>query len=1213
LARGRIFELVRGVRWRWRTGQILRGLVWVGSLTGLVVFASAYGLERVRFAPEWVVAFRYLTWGTLLLSTYLFLIRPLLKRVTDSQVALYLEEHEPTLEHSVVSALDEGASASPALRNQVIEVALERARQVQFGRRVEQGKLYRFAGALTALVVLALGSTLLGPAHLRHGLAALLMPTRDAAEVSPYSIGVTPGDVTIPRNSDQMVAAMLGGFAAADASIFTRTASDGGFQRLTMLPGGDGGFEVLLLGVAERTEYFIESTGVRSPTFTIEVADLPYVGQLDLTYHYPAYTGLPPRVVEAGGDVAALPGTVVELRIEPTMLAPSGRLMLDEQPAGDLTLQEDGTFVTRFTVGENRYYSIELARDNGALVPASPEYTIDLLSDQAPTVGFSRPGRDDTASPIEEFYLEIDATDDYGVRDVRLVYSVNGGPEDTIAVYQTSGAPLAEVAPAHTLFLEEWQLEPGDLVSYYAIARDNRPSPASVTSDIYFISVRPFERAYRQAEQGGGGGGGGGQQETPLSELQRQIVAATFNLIRQQESYSPSEFGENVNSVRLAQGRLKEQVGTLLQRMQNRGLTQQDQGFADVSAVLPLAVEAMTRVEAHLDDQELRDALPDEQEALRYLQQAEQTYEAMVQQQQGGGGGGGGGQDRAAAEELADLFELELDKLQNQYETVQRGQREESDTQVDELLEQLQELARRQEQEAERQRRRAIQGGQSSAGGSQSQRDLAAETEEAARQLQRLAREMNDRQLEETARDLQQAAEAMRQSASQSGSSAASAEAASALRRLEDARRQLEDTRQDRALRDADAALQQVEELQRQQRDVISDVRELPLERGAERSQQLEQLRERKDQMHEAVQNLERDLDRSASTARADNPQAARALQEAANLIRESKVREKLQYSRATIEQWDPQTATTLELNIEADLQALRDQLEQAQSASSERVDDPMERALDDTRQLVRGMEAMGRRLNEPGQQGEPSDQQGQQGDQQGQQGQGQQGDQQGQQGDQQGQQGQQGQGQQGQQGQGQQGQQGQGQQGQQGQGQQGQQGQGQQGQGQQGQQGGQQGGNNQAGGFGGDRDGFAGGPMDYSAFGGAARGDQRRLTPEEIRQYQRELQERAGQVADLRDRMRDMGQPINDLQAVLEGLDRLGDQGVLTNPDELAMIHEDMVDRLKRIEFGLRREVEGETDRRATLTGSDDVPDGYRALVEEYYRSLARGDAPSR
>jgi hypothetical protein len=351
VARGRIFELVRGVRWRWRIQQTLRGLVWAGSLTGLVVFAGAYGLERVRFAPEWVVAFRYLTWGTLLVSTYWFLLRPLLRRVSNTQVALYLEEHEPTLEHSVVSALDEGSSASPELHSRVIEVAIEKARQVRNGRRVEQGRLYKFAGALTALVVLALSSTLLGPTHLRHGLAALLMPTRDAAAVSPYSIAVTPGDVTIPRNSDQLVTALLGGFAAADASIFTRSESEGGFSRLSMLPGIDGGFEALMLGVAEQTQYFVESSGVRSPTFTIEVADLPYVGQLDLTYHFPAYTGLPPRVVEAGGDVAALPGTVVELRIQPTMLAPSGQLVLDDAPAGELTLQDDGTFVTRFTVG----------------------------------------------------------------------------------------------------------------------------------------------------------------------------------------------------------------------------------------------------------------------------------------------------------------------------------------------------------------------------------------------------------------------------------------------------------------------------------------------------------------------------------------------------------------------------------------------------------------------------------------------------------------------------------------------------------------------------------------------------------------------------------------------------------------------------------------------------------------------------------------------
>ncbi len=358
-----------------------------------------------------------------------------------------------------------------------------------------------------------------------------------------------------------------------------------------------------------------------------------------------------------------------------------------------------------------------------------------------------------------------------------------------------------------------------------------------MTSDIYFLQIRPFDRTYRQGESQGGMPGGGQQNEqTALSELQRQIIAATFNLVRQHDTYGPTEFSENVVSVALAQEKLKGQVATLLERMGNRGITETDPAFRDVSAVLPLATEAMDQAKAQLDDEQLRDALPHEQTALRYLQQAEETYERYVVQQQSAGGGGGGGGQAAAADELADLFELELDKLKNQYETVQRGQQQTADDQVDETLEKLKELARRQQQEAERQRRRAQAGQSGGQGSADSQRDLAEETEEAARELRRLARESNDAQLEETARDLQQAADAMRRAASQSGN-AASSDAASARERLEEARRRLEQAQQDRAKRDAQDALDRVDELQRQQRDVQRDVRELP-EQGQERSDQ---------------------------------------------------------------------------------------------------------------------------------------------------------------------------------------------------------------------------------------------------------------------------------------------------------------------------------------------------------------------------------------
>ncbi|MDP2959109.1 MAG: hypothetical protein Q8N53_21995, partial [Longimicrobiales bacterium] len=987
---GEIQRLVRSARQRWRLRIALRGAALAAAATLTALFLSALALERLRFDPAAVLWLRGLSWGTLAASSYAFLVHPLLRKVSERKVALYLEEHEPSLDHALVSALEApaDAGASPALSRRLTATALEGARRVEDGRRVERPALYRFGGALTALAVGAVALTLLGPAHLRSGLAALLLPLRDAATVSPYAIAVTPGSVTIARGTDQLVAATLGGFQAGETSVFTRTGPDVPFQRLSMIQAEDGAFEVLLLGLTERTEYFVESTGVRSPTFVIDVADLPYVDRLDLVYHFPAYTGLPPRTVEDAGDVVALPGTVVEVRITPTLPAPGGQLVRDSVGRSDLALEPDGTLVGGFTVQGRGFYSVELARDNGALVPASPEYTIDVLTDQEPSVRFTKPGRDSPASPIEEVYLELEAGDDYGIGDLRLVYSVNGGPEDTLTVFEGTGSPLPDVSAGYTLFLEEWPLEPGDLVSYYGLARDNRSMAGgkAVSTDMYFLNIRPFERAYREGEQQAGAPQGGMQSstESALSELQRQIIAATFNLLRQRDSYEAGEFSENVVSVALAQGRLKDQVATLLERMQNRGLVETDPGFRDLSAILPKAAEAMTQARERLDAEALQEAIPHEQTALRFLQQAEETYERyVVEQQQGQQAGGGGGEQSAAAEDLADLFELELDKLKNQYETVRRGQQEGADDQVDETLEKLKELARRQEQEAERQRRRAQAGQGAPQGGSQAQRELAEQAEEAARELQRLARETQDPELEEAARRLQEAAESMRRSAAGSGNSA-SAEAGTALERLEEARRRLQQAQEGRARRDAEEALRQVDELARQQREVQRDVRELP-PAGPERAQEIGRLRERKDQMTEAVAGVERELDRAASVARGEQPDAARKLQEAADQIRESKLKEKLQFSRGTIEQWDPQSATTLEMNIEADLQALRERLEAAAETAGERTENPLEQALEETRNLVRGMEAMERRLQEAsGQRGEQADPQGQPGGQPG-------------------------------------------------------------------------------------------------------------------------------------------------------------------------------------------------------------------------------------
>ena len=79
--------------------------------------------------------------------------------------------------------------------------------------------------------------------------------------------------------------------------------------------------------------------------------------------------------------------------------------------------------------------------------------------------------------------------------------------------------------------MEDLKVQPGDFLTYHIQADDSRDSknPESVTSEIFFISVRSFDKEfYRSMSQGGQGGssGMGGR----LSETQKEIIVATWKL-----------------------------------------------------------------------------------------------------------------------------------------------------------------------------------------------------------------------------------------------------------------------------------------------------------------------------------------------------------------------------------------------------------------------------------------------------------------------------------------------------------------------------------------------------------------------------------------------------------------------------------------------------------------------------------------------------------
>jgi hypothetical protein len=1054
-----------------------------------------------------------------------------------------------------------------------------------------------------ALAAIALFS--FGPRFLRHGLSALLVVSRSVQAAAPYRIDVTPGNASVPRGVDQTIVATLGGFEADQASLMIRKSADTPFERVPLVRSENSTqgnqYEGMLFDLAGPIDYFVEAAGVKSPTYSLKVVDLPYVQRLELELHFPAYTGLSPRKIEDGGDLAVLRGTEVRVKVTPTMTARGGQILVHDTVKVPLAASADGTLAGRFMADKDGFYRFELDAPTGERVSASPQYTLDVLTDQSPTVSIAKPGRDTSASPIEEVFVEARAEDDFGVRDLELVYSVNGAAEKSIRLFDGKNR-LAEVTAGHTFYLEELDVKPGDFVSYYARAADNDTGGGKrQSSDIYFVQIRPLRKEFRRAESdaGGGGGGGGASQVGALSQQQRQIIAATFNVNRDRKTMTADKLRENSVVLALSQAKLRDQVDGLLTRMNSR-LVQQDPSFKKIADLLPQAVAEMKNAEAKLQKADPQGALEPEQKALQALQQAEEEYEVQVRMGRQSGGGGGGGGQNAMAEDLADLFELELDKMANQYETAQRAQQQRTDQQLDELLEKLKELARRQEQEAERQRRRA-QAGQGQGSGDQ-QRSLADQVEEAARRLEQLSREENRPDLAEGARQLRQAADAMRQSSANGQSGAA--QAATALDKLQEAQRRMQQAQTGRAERDVKDAQRQADEIAREQQQIAEGVRGLDTA-GESRQERVQQLSERKDQLESKVAALEKQVEKTAGELARSERDASRKLSEAATSMRENRLRDKIRYSRSMIRAGvQGSDASNFEQEIGSNVADMQKKIADAAAALGRTKPDATASALDRARELARGMESLDQRMRERS--GQQQGQQGRQG--QGQQAQGQQGQQgRGQQAQgQQGREGQQGQGQEGQRGQGQQGQ---GQQGQQGQGQQGQQGQGgQQGEGGQGRQGQQAQGNpNDGGSPSTGRDG-QGLTFGQAPFTGGGAGDRRPsgFNAEDVRQFRGELQRWTREAEQLRRILQ--GQKIDpkEIDAMLRNLRQLDDDRVYRDVEEIQRLQAQVTDSAKRIEYDLRRKLEGK-EGQVLLSGSDEVPEQFRKVVEQYYRSLSK------
>ena len=144
---------------------------------------------------------------------------------------------------------------------------------------------------------------------------------------------------------------------------------------------------------------------------------------------------------------------------------------------------DPSVFETSFTAVSNITLQLHLRDAEGRTPADDTQFSIRVTQNQPAVVKALFPGRDTSVSPLQEFQVQAQASDDFGLLDFGIEYSISGGPSQQLSLRTTTPdqAPAVTTAetPAaltadfsHRLDLEAANAAPDDVVVYSLWADD---------------------------------------------------------------------------------------------------------------------------------------------------------------------------------------------------------------------------------------------------------------------------------------------------------------------------------------------------------------------------------------------------------------------------------------------------------------------------------------------------------------------------------------------------------------------------------------------------------------------------------------------------------------------------------------------------------------------------------------------------------------------
>ncbi len=683
--------------WRWLifSERLLKSLSILTIALTVVLLIFQLPLNPILHSLLLVV---YIGFGVYI--TLRVLIIPLTRKLTYSKVAAFLETFYPSIENRILSSiqlrptLDENRLGYATdfierlilqTQDDIVKIKSATIFQTEL-KRIRVNSLFAVLGfGLLILANFILPSSLNGFTRTIESI-----PIKPSDGFAASIEDVSPGNIQIKRGEDITVTAKVSGHLDAPVAIYyqlteigeTESSEDNDtivqdeikgnvvdaetqlphdsdpdrWQSIQMNRNANTALYSATIEQIDRSiQYYVSTKDVTSTHFQITVNVEPIVKTFQLELTYPHYTQLPSQQLDTNiGDVEVLYGTQITFTGVSNKPLSEAHLIFQDSDPVNINVEDGTNMKGSFIAEQASTYHIHIQDEHGLSNKVPLTYTLNVFKDAAPQVDIIEPGKDLVLDTDLIVNLKVDATDDYGLQNVQLVYRIQKDDFNPIKT-TLKHVPHNTSPPLTTQFLTyAWDIAPiglfpGETLSYYvqAIDTDDVSGPNIGKSRTYTLRFPTLDELYE---------GIAAEQETEQQSLdeiydeQAEATSAVENILEKLRKFKDLSLTDEklLKQVVESQKQIEEKANDLIDSMQQTTTDMEKNELFEPETI-----------QKYQELQELmKEALTEEQrEILKKLGEALAKQELSQQES-----------DLAQANFNQEQFQQQLERLKSLYE-----------------------------------------------------------------------------------------------------------------------------------------------------------------------------------------------------------------------------------------------------------------------------------------------------------------------------------------------------------------------------------------------------------------------------------------------------------------------------------------------------------------------------------------------------------------